>query len=94
MHELLRSQFIGMHELRKSLGTLLDSLAEEGCEVIVTRQGKPAAVLLDIERYLELQQALQEFADPNYLAALLEARREIRAGEGVAAEEVFAQKRL
>jgi antitoxin YefM len=94
MHELLRSRFVGMHELRKSLGTLLDSLAEEGHEVIVTRQGKPAAVLLDVERYLELQQALQEFADPNYLAALLEARREIRAGEGVAAEEVFAQKGL
>jgi len=83
-----------MHELRNGLSKLLDSLAEEDYELIVTRQGKPAAVLLDVDRYLELQQALREFADPEYLAALLEARREIRAGEGVAAEEVFAQKGL
>ena len=94
MHELLRSRFVGMHELRNGLSKLLDSLAEEDYELIVTRQGKPAAVLLDVDRYLELQQALREFADPEYLAALLEARREIRAGEGVAAEEVFAQKGL
>jgi antitoxin YefM len=94
MHELLRSRFVGMHELRKSLSKLLDSLAEEDHEVIVTRQGKPAAVLLDVDRYLELQQAIREFADPDYLAALLEARRGIRAGASVAAEDVFAQKGL
>jgi antitoxin YefM len=94
MSRLLHGQFVGMDELRKTLGKLLDSLAEEGHEVVVTRQGKPAAVLLDVERYLELQQALQAFADPDYLAALLEARREIRTGEGVAVEEVFAQKGL
>jgi hypothetical protein len=40
-----------------------------------------AAVLLDTEHCLELQQALEEFADPDYLAALLEARQEVRTAE-------------
>jgi prevent-host-death family protein len=83
-----------MHELRRNLAKLLDDLRNPGQQVVITRQGKPAAVLLDIEQYLEMQQALAEFSDPEYLAELIEARREIRDGRGVAAEEVFAQKGL
>ena len=94
MAEILRSRFVGMHELRKELTKLLEALTEEGQEVVITRQGKPTAVIIDVEKYLEVQQALREFSDPEYLAELLEARREIREGRGVPAEEVFARKGL
>lgn len=92
MQELLRSQFVGMHELRTRLPKLLDALHEEGTEVVITRQGKPAAVIVDVERYLEVQEAMKEFSDPGYLRELLSAREEIRHGRGVPAEEVFLQK--
>lgn len=92
MQDILRSQFVGMHELRKNLGKLLESLAQEGQEVVITRQGKPTAVIMEVEKYLEVQQALKEFSDPQYLAELLEARQEVRKGGGVTAEEVFRQK--
>jgi PHD/YefM family antitoxin component YafN of YafNO toxin-antitoxin module len=52
------------------------------------------AVIVDMERYLEAQETLEEFSDPEYLRSLLEASREIRKGEGIPAEEVFAQKGL
>ena len=94
MAEILRSRFVGMHELRKELTKLLEALKDEGQEVVITRQGKPTAVIIDVEKYLEVQQALREFSDPEYLAELLEARREIREGRGVPAEEVFARKGL
>ena len=94
MAEILRSRFVGMHELRKELTKLLEALKEEGQEVVITRQGKPTAVIIDVEKYLEVQQALREFSDPEYLAELLEARREIREGKGVPAEEVFKRKGL
>jgi prevent-host-death family protein len=94
MAEVVGSQSVGVEELRRSLDKILDGVREQGREVLITRQGKPAAVLIDVERYLEVQAALREFSDPAYLAALLEARREIRAGEGMSAEEVFAQKGL
>lgn len=94
MVEILRSRFVGMHQLRKNLTQLLEGLREEGQEVVITRQGKPVAVVVDVEKYLEVHQALKEFSDPEYLVSLLEARREIRRGEGVAAEEVFRQKGL
>lgn len=94
MLDILKSRFIGTHELRKSLTSILDDLAKEGSEVIITRQGKPTAVLIHLETYLEMQQALREFSDPGYLASLLDARREIREGQGVPAETVFRQRQL
>ncbi|MBI2864359.1 MAG: type II toxin-antitoxin system Phd/YefM family antitoxin [Chloroflexi bacterium] len=94
MYELLKSHFVGTHELRKNLAKILADLRKEGREVIITQQGKPAAVIIDVEKYVEVQQALQEFSDPEYLADLLEARKEIREGKGVPAEDVFRQKGL
>lgn len=89
---LLRNQFIGLHELRKNLPNLLAQLREEGTEVVITRQGKPTAVIVDMERYLEVQEALQEFSDPDYLVKLLKAREEIWEGKGIPAKEVFRKK--
>jgi len=94
MVELLRTHFVGMHELRKDLTKLLEALQEEGQEVVITRQGKPMAVIVDLEKYLEVQQAMREFSQPEYLANLLEAKREIREGKGVPAEEVFRRRGL
>lgn len=92
MHDLLRSQFVGMHELRTKLPQLLDALREDATEVVITRQGKPTAVIIDIERYLEVQEALAEFSDPAYLRELLAARDQIEQGGGVPAEEVFRKR--
>lgn len=89
---MLRNQFVGMHEVRKNLTKLLNDLSAEGHEVVITRQGKPAAVIVDVEKYLEIQQALKEFSDPTYLKSLLQAREEIRSGQSVPAEEVFAKR--
>lgn len=89
MLDLLKNPFIGVHELRRSLTELLASIKGEGLDLVITQNGKPVAVLIDVERYLEMQEALREFSDPEYLAALLEASEEIEAGKGVPLEEVF-----
>jgi len=94
VREILRTQFVGMHELRKNLSKILEALKEEGREVVITQQGKPTAVIIDLEKYLEVQEALEEFSDPAYLAALLESKKEVREGKGVDAEEVFRRKGL
>src|SRR5712691_8846002 len=92
--DIVRSQYVGMHELRKNLTSLLESLKRDGQELVITRQGKPTAVIVDLEKYLEVQQALQEFSNPNYLTSLREAKEEIKQGQGVPAEEVFRAKGL
>jgi prevent-host-death family protein len=94
MVEILKHPFVGVHELRKNLTKLLASIKEDEIEVVITQQGKPVALLMDVEKYMEIEQALKEFSDPEYLVDLLEARREIREGKGIPAEQVFAKKGL
>lgn len=94
MQQILRCQFVGVHELRQRLPQLLDGIARDGADIVVTRQGKPAAVLIDVEKYLEWQEALREHADPTRLADLLQAAQEIQEGGGIPAEEVFRKKGL
>jgi len=76
------------------LDRLLDDLETDGQDVIITRSGRPTAIALDLERYREVQEALAEFADPDYLTQLLQARREIRAGEGIPAQDLFRERGL
>ena len=52
------------------------------------------AILVDIDKYREMREAIREFSDPDYLQALFQAREEIRRGDGVPAEEVFRRKGL
>lgn len=89
MLDLLKNPFVGVHELRKNLTSLLTCIKESGKDLVITQNGKPVAVLMDVERYLEMQEALREFSDPEYMAALREASDEIEAGKGVPLEEVL-----
>ena len=88
MNSLIQNQFVGTYELRKKLPILLAGLKKKG-EIVVTKQGKPAAILMAIEEYLELQEAMREFADPDYLNELLLAKKEIGAGKGISAKKFF-----
>lgn len=92
--EIGGSQFIEMRELRAYLCKLLDVLEEEEQEIVIARDGAPVAVIVGLDKYLEIQQAFREFSDPKYVVSLFESRAEIREGNGVPAEEVFEQKRL
>jgi prevent-host-death family protein len=94
MTDILKSQFVGMHELRGRLTELLKNLETERQEVVITKQGKPKAVIIDIEKYIEIQTAIEEFSDPEYLWSLFEAKREIHEGKGIPADEVFREKGL
>lgn len=85
---ILEKRFIGTDELRKNLTTILDQLPAEGGEVIVTQHGKPQAILLDVEYYLELQEQIAD-ANPKLIKEINEAIEDVEAGNGVVAQKVF-----
>jgi prevent-host-death family protein len=98
MADILEVPFVGTYELRKNLPLLLRRLQKMGEGVVVTQKGKPAGMLLSVKRYLEmkmlneeLEDALRELADKNYLAELAAARKEIITGKGKKARKVFSQ---
>lgn len=62
-------------EARGTLSELLDELALVHEHVVITRNGKPAAVLLSADEYEALQETLEVLEDAETLSALREARR-------------------
>ncbi|MFH1453391.1 MAG: type II toxin-antitoxin system prevent-host-death family antitoxin [Armatimonadota bacterium] len=93
MLDALHFQFLGTDELRKKLTALLKNLSKKE-DIVVTQKGEPVAVLVDMDRYLEEKQALQELSDPIYLKELLEAKLEIRKGKGMPADKLFKKRRI
>lgn len=85
---LLDKKFVGADEFRKELTNILNKLPKEGGEVIITQHGTPQAVLIDIESYLELQEQIAD-NNPELIKEINEAIADVKAGNGVPAQEVF-----
>jgi prevent-host-death family protein len=87
---ILQKKFVGTDDLRKNLTSILDGLSENGGEVILTQHGKPQAILLNLEAYLELQEQLAD-SDPKLIKEINDAIADVEAGNGIPADEVFKQ---
>lgn len=91
--ELIQKKFVGTNDLRRELAKILKRLKREGGEVIVTQHGKPRAVLLGLDSYLEFQELQEQMADldPKLIKEVNKAVADIESGKGVPAEEVFGK---
>jgi prevent-host-death family protein len=84
---LIKNKFIGTDDLRKDLSKILENL-DEG-EIVVTQHGKPQAVLLDIEEYIDLQEQLADANNPTLIKEINEAIEDVEKGHGIPAQKVF-----
>jgi prevent-host-death family protein len=85
---LLEKKFIGTDELRKELTEILDKLPQEGGEIVVTQHGKPQAVLLDLESYLELYETLQDLQTPGFIESVHKGAQEVKHGKGLTMDQL------
>lgn len=92
LYSLLDKKFIGADDLRKKLTDILSKLPREK-EVVITQNGKPKGVLLDIKSYLEIEELYEQIADldPKLIKRVNEAVEDIEKHGGVPAEEVWKQ---
>ena len=85
------SQTVPVRELRTNLSRLLSDVADRRDHVIVTRNGRPAAVLVPIDEYDALEETADILADPDTLAALDGGLAELARDDTVALEELRAE---
>lgn len=71
-------RFVGVEEARPVLGQLAEDAAA-GDEVWLTKHGKPLAVLLSREAYVQLRQAATRAGREELAARVREARRRVAA---------------
>ena len=84
---------VGVKEAQQRLARLIRA-AEEGQQVVITRDGTPAAVLLGAREYSSLMATLEEMADPGALRALRDAKADAKAGRIYSYENVFGHPPL
>ncbi|MBI3797205.1 MAG: type II toxin-antitoxin system prevent-host-death family antitoxin [Deltaproteobacteria bacterium] len=72
-------RYLTVSEVRQQFLKLIDE-AQEGDQIIVTKRGVPAAVLIDFERLETLKRMARLWQDPEALRAMKEANEDVRSG--------------
>jgi len=86
-------RFLTASEARQKFLRLLDDV-KEGERVIITRRGKPEAVVIDFERHQLLSELARLWQDPQSLSHIRAAHEEVRAGRTVRLKGTPTVKRL
>jgi prevent-host-death family protein len=79
-------------EVKARLPELVTGVEDREEEVIVTRKGKPAAVLVNYAEYERLKETLDVLSDPEMMRQIRESERYFaRGGKGMSFEDVFGE---
>ena len=79
-------------EVKTHLPELLTGVEEREEEIVVTRRGRPAAVLVNFVEYERLKATLDVLSDPVLMRQIRRSRRYFAAGgKGLSFELVFGE---
>jgi antitoxin YefM len=79
-------------DVKTHLPQLVTGVAEREEEVVVTRNGRPAAVLVNFEEYERLKATLDVLSDANLMRQIRASRRHFAGGgKGISLEQVFGK---
>jgi antitoxin YefM len=84
-------KMVPVRELRNDLAHLLDEVADRREHVVVTRHGRPAAVIVPVDEYDALEETAEILSDPVALAAIDAGLADIERGDTVTLDELRAQ---
>ncbi len=74
---------IPVREFRSNLAEVLGDVADRRDHVVVTRNGRPAAVLVPIDEYQALEETAEILSDAETLSALQAGLDELSRGEAI-----------
>ena len=79
-------------EVKTRLPSLVKDVASRDDEVVITRNGRPAAILLSMDEYEGLRETIEVLSDPQAMAQIKRSAAFFkRGGRGYALEEVFGK---
>ncbi len=75
-------------EARKDLSKIIDEVADAQEHVVITKRGKPKAVVMSHDEFESWQETIEILSDPKAMRAIERSRREFKAGKGRRWEDV------
>jgi antitoxin YefM len=85
------TKYISLAEAKAKLSEVLDGVETTQEHVIVTRRGKPVALIMSPDEYEGLEETLDILSTPGALEQVRQADAEIDAGNWVTAAELRAK---
>ena len=82
------SKTVAVRELRSQLADLLDEVADRREHIMVTRRGRPAAVLIPIDEYEALEETAEILSDDGTLSAIRDGLQDLANDDLVTLEHV------
>ena len=74
------AEHVPLADVKNRLSEVVDRLEREHGRVVITKHGRPAAVMLSLEDLESLEETLAVLSDPELMAAIREADAEVAAG--------------
>ena len=86
------AKILPISEVKARLPELVSGVSEREEEIVVTRNGKPAAMLVSYAEYERLKETLDVLGDPDLMRQIRESEAYFAAGgKGLTFEEVFGE---
>jgi len=81
-----------LSEVKTHLPELVAAVQEREEEVVVTKNGRPAAVLINVDEYARIKETLDVLSDPALMSQIAESRAFYRRkNKGLSFEDVFGE---
>lgn len=88
---MVMEDILPLAEIKARLSEIVDRVEGHHERITLTRNGRPAAVLVSPADLEALEDTLELLSDPRALAEIEKARKEIARGRGVPGEELRAR---
>ncbi len=86
------AKILPISDVKARLPELVTGAEEREEEVVVTRNGRPAAVLVSYAGYARLRRTLEVLSDPDLMRQIRRSQRfYAKGGRGLSFEEVFGE---
>jgi antitoxin YefM len=88
---MVMPETLPLAEIKAHLSEIVDRVEHEHDRVVLTRNGRPAAVIVSPEDLAALEDTLELLSDPAALREIDRARQDVARGKVVTAEELRAK---
>jgi antitoxin YefM len=88
----IMAKTLPLSEVKTRLPELVAGVDEREEEIVVTKNGRPAAVLINVQEYARLKETLDVLSDPSLMQQIAESRAFYRGGKkGFSFDDVFGE---
>ncbi len=88
---MVMSETLPLAEIKAHLSEIVDRVEREHERVVLTRNGRPAAVIMSPADLEALEDTLDLLSDPEAMREIAEARQDVRDGRSFSAEQLRAK---